>query len=59
MSEVMKPLHMDELMDNTVITLSGGEMQRVAIVLCLGQPAGHRRRLLPAPAFALCPAIGS
>lgn len=37
-SEVMGPLRIDELMDNTVQTLSGGELQRVAIVLALGKP---------------------
>lgn len=38
-SEVMKPLAIEELMDQPVQQLSGGELQRVAIVLCLGQPA--------------------
>ena len=37
-SEVMGPLRIDELMDNQVQTLSGGELQRVAIVLALGKP---------------------
>merc|ERR1719402_1756342 len=35
----MKPLTMDNLMDLEVQTLSGGELQRVAIVLALGKPA--------------------
>jgi len=35
----MKPLTMDALMDLEVQTLSGGELQRVAIVLALGRPA--------------------
>ena len=35
----MKPLTMDALMDLEVQTLSGGELQRVAIVLALGKPA--------------------
>ena len=34
----MEPLRIDELMDNQVQTLSGGELQRVAIVLALGKP---------------------
>lgn len=38
-SDVMRPLNMDSLMDEYVNTLSGGELQRVAIVLCLGTPA--------------------
>nr|WCZ58558.1 translation initiation factor rli1 [Andalucia godoyi] len=38
-TDVMKPLKAEELMDNEVATLSGGELQRVAIVLALGMPA--------------------
>lgn len=38
-SDVMKPLNMDALMDLEVQTLSGGELQRVAITLALGKPA--------------------
>lgn len=30
-TDVMKPMLMDDLMDQTVITLSGGELQRVAL----------------------------
>ena len=37
-TEVMNPLDMDSLLDNDVQTLSGGELQRVAIVLCLAKP---------------------
>jgi len=36
---VTKPLSIDHLMDNEVKTLSGGELQRVALVLALGKPA--------------------
>merc|ERR1719277_2277424 len=36
---VMRPLRIDELMDLTVSTLSGGELQRLAITVCLGTPA--------------------
>jgi len=36
---VMRPLNVEELLDLPVSTLSGGELQRVAIVVCLGQPA--------------------
>lgn len=38
-SDVMKPLMMDNIIDNGVQTLSGGELQRLAITLALGQPA--------------------
>jgi ATP-binding cassette subfamily E protein 1 len=35
----MKPLNIEDIIDDQVINLSGGELQRVAIVLCLGTPA--------------------
>jgi ATP-binding cassette subfamily E protein 1 len=38
-TDVMKPLSIEPLMNELVTTLSGGELQRVAIALCLGQPA--------------------
>jgi len=38
-SDVMKPLQMDNIIDNGVQTLSGGELQRLAICLALGTPA--------------------
>lgn len=38
-SDVVKPLNIEELYDNEVTTLSGGELQRVAITMCLGKPA--------------------
>ena len=38
-SDVLKPLRIAELMDQEVQNLSGGELQRVALVLCLGKPA--------------------
>jgi ATP-binding cassette subfamily E protein 1 len=38
-TDVMKPLSMEALMDLEVQTLSGGELQRVAITLALGKPA--------------------
>ncbi|KAG2650229.1 hypothetical protein PVAP13_1NG228138 [Panicum virgatum] len=38
-SDVMKPLKIEELMDRQVSNLSGGELQRVALCLCLGKPA--------------------
>lgn len=38
-SDVTRPLQIDHLKDNEVKTLSGGELQRVAIVLALGKPA--------------------
>lgn len=36
-SDVMKPLKIEQLMDRQVPTLSGGELQRVALCLCLGK----------------------
>lgn len=36
---VLKPLGMEALGDLSVSSLSGGEMQRLSIVLCLGTPA--------------------
>lgn len=37
-SDVLKPMNLDNIMDQEVKTLSGGELQRVAIVLALGKP---------------------
>ncbi|KAI8925944.1 P-loop containing nucleoside triphosphate hydrolase protein [Entophlyctis helioformis] len=39
MSDVIKPLQIENIIDQAVTTLSGGELQRVAIVLALGTPA--------------------
>lgn len=38
-SDVMKPMLIDELMDMAVTACSGGQVQRLAIVLSLGMPA--------------------
>jgi ATP-binding cassette subfamily E protein 1 len=38
-TDVLKPLNIESIVDNEVQTLSGGELQRVALVLCLGAPA--------------------
>lgn len=38
-TDVVKPLKIDDIIDQEVQTLSGGELQRVAIVLALGIPA--------------------
>jgi len=38
-TDVLKPLRIEELMDQELQTISGGELQRVAIVLALGKPA--------------------
>lgn len=38
-TDVTKPLNLDNIIDQAVPHLSGGELQRVAIVLCLGKPA--------------------
>jgi len=39
LQEVVKPLQMDSFMDSLVQTISGGELQRVALVVALGKPA--------------------
>ncbi len=38
-ADVMRPLRIEDIMDQEVQNLSGGELQRVAMVLCLGKPA--------------------
>ena len=38
-TDVYKPLKLDDFIDQEVQNLSGGELQRVAIVLALGMPA--------------------
>lgn len=38
-TDVIKPLEIEKLFDQKVQNLSGGEIQRVAICLCLGKPA--------------------
>ena len=38
-TDVIKPLRLDDIIDQPVCNLSGGELQRVAITLCLGKPA--------------------
>merc|ERR1719433_631579 len=38
-SDVSKPMLIDQILDCEVQTLSGGELQRVALVLALGKPA--------------------
>ena len=38
-TDVIKPFKMDDIIDQPVKDLSGGELQRVAITLCLGKPA--------------------
>jgi ATP-binding cassette subfamily E protein 1 len=38
-TDVVKPLQVEQLMDQEVQNLSGGELQRVALTLCLGKPA--------------------
>lgn len=37
-TEIIKPLDIEPLLDNDVQTLSGGELQRVALTLALGKP---------------------
>jgi len=38
-TDVMKPLRIEDIFDQEVQNLSGGELQRVALTLCLGKPA--------------------
>ena len=38
-TDVLKPLQIENIMDQEVGNLSGGELQRVAITICLGKPA--------------------
>ena len=38
-AEVVKPLSIEGIIDQEVKNLSGGELQRVALILCLGKPA--------------------
>ncbi|KAK9151985.1 hypothetical protein Syun_010294 [Stephania yunnanensis] len=38
--DVMKPLQIEQLMNREVVNLSGGELQRVALCLCLGKSTG-------------------
>jgi len=38
-TDVLKPMMIEPIFDQEVQNLSGGELQRVALVLCLGKPA--------------------
>jgi hypothetical protein len=38
-ADVVKPMQLDNIIDQDVQTLSGGELQRVALVMALGKPA--------------------
>jgi len=38
-SDVIKPMNIQHLLNNLVTELSGGELQRVALILALGKPA--------------------
>jgi translation initiation factor RLI1 len=40
-SDVMKPLKIEELLDRQVANLSGGELQRVKLCVCLGKVGLH------------------
>ncbi|KAK9142759.1 hypothetical protein Syun_012159 [Stephania yunnanensis] len=46
MSDVMKPLQIEQLMDQEVVNLSSGELQRVALCLCLGKILFYNALLL-------------
>ena len=38
-TDVLKPLNIEKLIDQDASTLSGGELQRIAICMCLGKPS--------------------
>lgn len=38
-TNVIKPLKIESIMDQKLVNLSGGELQRVALIVCLGTPA--------------------
>ena len=38
-TDVMRPMNIEDIIDQEVKNLSGGELQRTAIVLALGKPA--------------------
>lgn len=38
-NEIVKPLNIDYILDQEITSLSGGELQRIAIILCLGKEA--------------------
>lgn len=38
-TDVIRPMKIEDIMDQEVQNLSGGELQRVAMTLCLGKPA--------------------
>jgi len=38
-TDVFKPMNVTHILDQKVLHLSGGELQRVALILCLGMPA--------------------
>lgn len=38
-TDVIRPLGVDYLLDQEITSLSGGELQRIAIIMCLGQEA--------------------
>lgn len=41
-TDVIKPLQVDGVMDQEVLNLSGGELQRVALTIALGKVSGGR-----------------
>jgi ATP-binding cassette subfamily E protein 1 len=45
-SDVMKPLKIEELMDRKVADLSGGELRRVKLCVCLGKVGFKSTKLL-------------
>jgi ATP-binding cassette subfamily E protein 1 len=45
-SEVIKPFRIEEIINQDVMTLSGGELQRVAMVIALGSTIFQPREYL-------------
>ena len=45
-TDVLKPMNLENIMDQEVKTLSGGELQRVAIVLALGMDSLPKPQLI-------------
>ncbi|GMJ01433.1 ATP-binding cassette E2, ARABIDOPSIS THALIANA RNASE L INHIBITOR PROTEIN 2 [Hibiscus trionum] len=53
-SDVMKPLLIEQLMDREVVNLSGGELQRVALCLCLGKVNVSELAKMSSSKFNVC-----
>jgi ATP-binding cassette, sub-family E, member 1 len=56
-TDVLKPMNLEPIMDQDVKTLSGGELQRVAIVMALGKLTYLGLFSMPLTALIRCPRI--